>query len=61
MRTGEDKMGSIDMEGRNPLLQRNKGKRKSSWKSVGLYLDNRKKPRTRTERGPISNYRLEDF
>ena len=35
-------MGCIGMEGRDPLLQRDKGKRKSVWGSVGLYLDKRK-------------------
>ena len=35
-------MGHIGTEGKDPLLWRDKGKRKSSWGSVGLYLDKRK-------------------
>ena len=35
-------MGSIGMEGRDPLLQRDKRKRKIGNGSVGLYLDKRK-------------------
>ena len=30
------------MEGRDPLLRRDKGKRKGGWGSVGLYLDKEK-------------------
>ena len=30
------------MDGRDPLQQRDKGKRKRGWGSVGLYLDKRK-------------------
>ena len=30
------------MEGRDPLLQRDKGKRTSGWGNIGLYLDKRK-------------------
>ena len=51
---GRMKKGSVDMEGRGPILQRDKGKRKSSQGSVGPYLD-RKKTSTETERDPISN------
>ena len=35
-------MGCVSMEGRDPLLQRDKGKRKSIWRSLRLYLDKRK-------------------
>ena len=35
-------MGSRGTEGRDPLLQEDKGKRKRGWGSVGLYLDKRK-------------------
>ena len=34
-------MGGISMEGRDPFLQRGKGKRKRGWGSVGLYLGER--------------------
>ena len=37
-----DEMGQVGTEGRNPLLGRDKGKRKSGWGSIGLYLDKRK-------------------
>ena len=30
------------MEGKDPLLWRDKGKRKKAWGNKGLYLDNRK-------------------
>ena len=42
MQTGGDKTGHIGMEGRDPLLLRDKRKRKSNWGSLGLYLDKRK-------------------
>ena len=42
MGTGKDKMGHIGTDGRDSLLQRDKGKRKRGWGSVGLYLDKRK-------------------
>ena len=35
-------VGSPSAEGRDPLLQRDKGKRKRGWGSIGLYLDKRK-------------------
>ena len=47
-------MGHVGTEGKDPLLWRDKGKRKSSCGSVGLYLDKRK-PWTGTERDLISN------
>ena len=36
-----DKTGRVGTEGRDPLLPRDKGKRKNGWGSVGLYLDKR--------------------
>ena len=41
------------MEGRDPLLRRDKGKRKRGWGSVGLYLDKRKT--TDLDKDPMSN------
>ena len=35
-------MGHVDMEGRDPLILRDKGKGMSGWGNVGLYLDKRK-------------------
>ena len=35
-------MVHVGMEGKDPLLLRDKRKRKSVWGSVGLYLDKRK-------------------
>ena len=35
-------MGHIGMEGRDPFLWRDKGKRKSDWGGVGMHLDKRK-------------------
>ena len=44
------------MEGSDPLLRRDKGKRKRSWGSIALYLDKReKKTQSRMEKDPISN------
>ena len=40
--TRRDKMGGISMEGRDPFLQRGKGKRKRGCESIGQYLDKRK-------------------
>ena len=34
-------MGHVDMEGRDPLILRDKGKGMSGWGNVGLYLDKR--------------------
>ena len=48
------------MEGKDPLLPRDKGKRKNILGSVGLYLDKRKNIGL-TERDPVSNCRLEDL
>ena len=51
-------MGIICMEGRDPLLWRDKRKRKRGCKRVGLYLDKRKTMDQRTknmEKEPISN------
>ena len=45
-------MGSRGTEGRDPLLQKDKGKRKRGWGNVGLYLDKRK---TTDWDGEISN------
>ena len=36
-------MGHVGIEERDPLLLRDKGKRKSGWGGIGLYLDKRKK------------------
>ena len=46
-------MGCIGTDKRDPLWLRDKGKTKSYWGNVGLYLDKRKN-RTGTERDPIS-------
>ena len=54
LQTGRDKTGSRGTEGRDPLLWRDKGKRKRGWGSIGLYLDKRK-PRTGTEKDQIFN------
>ena len=35
-------MGHVGMEGRDPLLWRDKGKRKRGLESIGLYLEERK-------------------
>ena len=42
------------MEGRYPFLQRDRGKRKSGWGSIGLYWDKRKTSNLDSE-NPISN------
>ena len=40
--TGRDKMVCVAMDGRDPLLQRDKRKRKRGWESVRLHLGKRK-------------------
>ena len=48
-------MGQVGMEGRDPLLCKDKVKRKRGWGSVVLSLDKIKTSLTGTERDPISN------
>ena len=56
MQTGVDKTGCVDTDGRDPLRQRDKGKRKQLGKCRTV-SGQQKRSRTGNERDPISNCR----